>query len=109
MTNQTVIRKRVHNFYLAHQSKSKSFTVAHFKLEGIPKSTIYRIIGQAEKGIGYVRKTGSGRKAKIMSKNGISMLIKTFDHSCGIFQTQAARKCTCSQQFISKTLKNKTD
>ena len=103
MTNQTDIR--MHNFYLAHQSKSKSFTVAHFKLEGIPKSTIYRIIGQVEKGIGYVRKTGSGRKAKIMSKNGISMLIKTFDHSCGISQTQAARKFKCSQQFISKTLK----
>ena len=36
-------RTRVYNFYLTHRDKPKSFTAAHFILEGVPKSTVYDI------------------------------------------------------------------
>ena len=41
-------RTRVYNFYLTHRDKPKSFTAAHFILEGVPKSTVYDIINRAE-------------------------------------------------------------
>ena len=101
-------RTRVYNFYLTHRDKPKSFTAAHFILEGVPKSTVYDIINRAENAKGIERRPGSGRKSQIMNKKGINALSKAFEHICSISQRQAARKFKCTQQYISKTLKKKT-
>ena len=93
--------------YLMHRDKPKSFTAAHFILEGVPKSTVYDIINRAENAKGIERRPGSGRKSQIMNKKGINALSKAFDHSCSISQRQAARKFKCTQQYISKTQKRR--
>jgi len=102
------LRKRIYEFFLANKSKGKITTVKHFEAENIPRSTIYDIIKRAESNAGYIRTIGSGRKPKIMTKKAVKRLEKMVNHKSGVSQSQAARKFGCSQQFISKTLKNKT-
>ena len=88
--------------------KPKTFTVNDFKAEGISRSTIYGIIQRAEKGIPPERRSGGGRKAKIMTKSGLSKLSKLFDHKCGISQRKGAKIMKCTPAYINKTLKTKT-
>lgn len=46
-------------FYAMYRDK---FTFQHIKLNGIPKSTIYRVCQRVEKGLASERKTGQSRK-----------------------------------------------
>ena len=94
-SNQDILRKRVYQFFKKHSDKSKTFTVDHFKNEGIPKSTIYDIIKRAENGISSERKPGSGKKPNIMTKSGLSKLSRLFDHKCGISQRKRAKIMKC--------------
>jgi len=107
-SSENNLRKRIYEFFLANKSKGKITTVKHFEAENIPRSTIYDIIKRAESNAGYIRTIGSGRKPKIMTKKAVKRLEKMVNHKSGVSQSQAARKFGCSQQFISKTLKNKT-
>ncbi|KAL4490738.1 hypothetical protein ABPG72_021792 [Tetrahymena utriculariae] len=107
-SNQELKRERVYNFYLDNRKKGKYFTYSHFKDEHIPKSTIYRIIDRAEKGIGADRVQGSGRIAKKMTQKNIKKLTLMFDHQDGVSQRQAAKEFDCDHSYISKTLKKKT-
>ena len=46
-----------------------------------------------------------GRPAKIITKSGIKQLVvKLFDHTCGISQRKAARKMKCTQPLVNCTL-----
>lgn len=108
MSKQEAIRKRVYEFYLANRDKDKKFTRDHFLAERIPRKTIYRIIERAENESGHKRVIGSGRIPQIMTKKHIGTLKTMFNHKDSVSQRQAARKFNCSQQYISKTLKNKT-
>ena len=54
----------MNEFYLNYKNAAKKFTYDHFKLENIPKSTIYKIIKRVESESGYQRVQGSGVKAK---------------------------------------------
>ena len=105
---QDTLRKRIYEFYSDHKSKGKNFTVQHFEVEHVDRSLIYRVIARAENGFGHERAIGSGRIPEIMTKKGVKRLGKIFNHKSGVSQSQAARKFGCSQQFISKTLLNKT-
>lgn len=107
-SNEDILRKRVYQFFEKHSDKPKSFTVNHFKDEGIARSTIYDIIKRAEDGISSERRKGTGKKPKIMTKSGLSRLCKLFDHKCGISQRKSARIMRCSPSLINKTLKVKT-
>ena len=106
-SKQETLRKRVYEFYLANKSEGKTYTVNHFKAEGMAKSTIYRIIDSAEKDSGHVRVGGSGRVAKKMDFVNTSLIVDMFDHQDGVSQRQAARDFKCNQSHISKTLKKK--
>ena len=95
-------------FHEQHFDKPDSFTVNHFKVEGIPRSTLYSILQRKADGISAERQSGTGKQnAKIMTKAGIKELARLFDHKCGISQRKAARIMKCSQQVINWTLKNK--
>ena len=68
-SKQEAFRERVYKFYLENQPRGKNFTFLHFKAEKMSKSTIYRIIQSAENILGSKR-TGSGRKPKILDTKG---------------------------------------
>ena len=104
-SKQEEIRKCVYEFYLNYKNAGKKFTYDHFKVENIPKSTIYKIIKRAESESGYQRVQGSGVKAKKITRTNIERLKLMFDHKDGVSQRQAAKKFNCTQQRISKTLK----
>ena len=57
---------------------------------------------------GPIRKVGSGRVAKIMTKPNIRYLKTMFDHKGHVSGAMAARKFKCTQQYVSKTLITKT-
>ena len=100
-------RKRVYEFYEDNRDKGKTFTVKHFLAEKVPKRTIYRLIDSAENESGPARAPGTGRKATVMTKQGIKKLTAMFDQMCNISQRQAARKFKCSQAHVSKRLAKK--
>ena len=108
-SEQELLRKRVYEFYEENIDLGKKFTKDHFVAEKVPERTIYNIIHRAENGYGHERIAGSGRPSKIMDKKDVKRLKNMFDHKDGVSQSQAARKFKCSQQYISKTLANKTD
>ena len=89
-SKQEEIRKRVYEFYLNYKNAGKTFTYVHFKVENIPKSTIYKIIKRAEIESGYQRVRGSGVKAKKITRTNIERLKLMFDHKDGVSQRQAA-------------------
>jgi len=43
-SKQELLRKRIVTFFLKHENEPKIFTVNHFKAEGVPRSTVFRII-----------------------------------------------------------------
>ena len=100
---------REYNYYLSHRDEGKSATVNHFKGENIHKVTIYRIIQRAENESRHERVQGSGRIAKKMTKKNIKRLKAMMDYKDKISQCQAARKFNCSQPYIFKTLKRKSN
>ena len=62
--NEYQKRELVSDFYTEHCSKGKAYTVKHFLLMGMKKSTVYNIISRVEKNIEMTRKQGSGRICK---------------------------------------------
>jgi hypothetical protein len=54
----------VYAFLDLHPKENKAFIVNHFRMENVPKSTMYDILQRKEKNIGPERKVGSGRTAK---------------------------------------------
>ena len=109
VSKQELVRERVYKFYSENMSKGKFFTFQHFNAENIPKSTIYGIMQRFENNIGPKRVCDSGLKAKKMTSNKIDQLKKMFNNKDNISQTQASRKFNCTQQYISKILKTKTE
>lgn len=107
-SKQEELRNRICQFRKMHQNSPKSFTVKHFVDEGVPRSTIYKIIDGDTEFLNPKRKQGSGRVPKKMDKKNVSALKKMINHRDGVSQHQLARRFNCSQSFISKTIKRKT-
>ena len=105
MTKQSDLRKRVYCYLEKNPNQTKKLIVDHFVNEGHSKSTIYDIIIRKESGFSDIRRVGSGRPAKIFDKKGLVKLKRLVDHRDGIYQKKLATKFKCSQQYISKTLK----
>jgi hypothetical protein len=106
MSNQSALKARVYAFYNLHRVKGKLFTWQHFQLEGQPKTTIYRMIKQAEKNKPLNRKKGSGRTPKFNTPANRARLRKLFDHRRGVSLRKQARKWKCSPSTIANMLKS---
>ena len=107
-SKQVQRRKRIYEFYLANRSQGKRFMLDHFKVENVPKRTIYDIIQRAENDSEHQRVYGSGRVAKKMTKTNIKHLKTMFDHQDGVSVRQAARKFNYHYTLISKTFRTHT-
>ena len=65
------LRKRMYAFLDLHPKENKTFIINHFRMENVPKSTMYDILQRKENNIGPERKVGSDRTAKKMPKKQI--------------------------------------
>ena len=105
--NEEALRKRVYAFLDLHQKENKAFIVNHFRMENVPKSTMYDILQRKEKNIGPERKVGSGRTAKKMPKKQIKRLEKSIDKKDGVSQRTLAKRFNVSQPYIYLKLSTK--
>ena len=53
---QSTLRSRLYAFYEENKEKGKSFVWHHFRAEGAARATIYRLMGQIDKGLSLSRK-----------------------------------------------------
>ncbi len=84
-SNEDASRKRVYQFLEKHAEKPKS---RNYSLRRILK--LKECLDQLFL-ISFERRTGCGRKPKIMDKSGLTKLCKLFDHKCGISQRKGAK------------------
>ena len=108
-SNQATQRERVYEFYLNNKDKGKMFTVNHFLLEKIARSTIYSIIKRAENESGHARVQGSGRIAKKMPKKRVEQPKTTFNNQSKISYRSAGRKFKISHSYVHFLIKNKSN
>lgn len=108
-SKQATQRERVYEFYLKNKDKGKLFTVDHFLLEKLARSTIYSIIQRAEKESGHERVPGSGRIAKKMPKKRVELLKSSFNNQAKISYRSAARKFKISHSYVHYLIKNKSN
>ena len=83
----------------------KKFTVDHFMADGMPRAAIYRVVKQYLNTKSIVRRSGSGRPAKKMTREKREALRRSVNHKTGISQRALARKFGCDQSYISRTIK----
>lgn len=86
----------------------KKFTVKHFQDEGIPKSTIYRILKEHDEGLPWKRKPGSGRPAKILTQKKLKQIVKAFDGSDKLSMRTGASRFGISKSWLHEALLTKT-
>jgi hypothetical protein len=79
------------------------FVANHFIAEGVPKTTIYRIINKIESKGELKRKKGSGRIAVKMPKSKIKKL-KEYIKKKGVNNCKTAKKYNISRQYVQKIL-----
>ena len=106
MNNIDQTRKRVCNFIEKNQHCGNKTILQHFLKEGIPRSTIYRLIKRVKNGIGAERKKGQGRVAIKMTSANRDKIKRFFDHKTGRSQRAAARKFNINQSYVCKLLKD---
>jgi hypothetical protein len=107
-SKQDLLKLRVYNFYRRHIDFGKLFTVRHFQLEGVPKSTMYRLLDHFSNDLPSQRKVGSGRKAKIFTPAKIAILERSFCDNDQLSIRSAAGKFRSSKSLVHKVLKTKT-
>lgn len=103
------LRNRVYSFQNLHTDKPKCFIVNHFLEEGVARSTLYKILKRKENGISHLRKSGSGRVAKKMTKQRINQLKKQLDHKTGVSQRMLAKRFNVSKSYMNEIIKTKTN
>lgn len=101
------VRNRLYRFRELHPKMKKLDIFLHFKLEGISRSTVYMIIKQYDDKIPLVRKPGSGRIAKKMTKAKLKQLKTFLDHTDSKSTIKAAKKFNVSHQYISILMREK--
>jgi len=106
---QESFRKHFGQVLSLHPEWTQKDIYSHFKKEGLYPSTIFRLIRRHEEGLPMKTKPRSGRPPKIMDKKGIKRLNNMMDGNDKISQRVAASKFNCSQPYVCKTLKKKTE
>jgi transposase len=74
--NENTLREIIGNFYRENINSGKSYTVHHFLKMGINRKTIYNIINRIDSKLSLKRKSGSGKKPKIIDNKINKKLIK---------------------------------
>jgi hypothetical protein len=92
--NVDVRRKIIAHFYSEHREKGKKFTIDHFKLHNIGKSTVYRICQRVDDGQQIERVKGQGRKKSENAKKMIKEL-----------KTKVADKLNRGKRWMAKEWK----
>jgi hypothetical protein len=75
-SKQDLLRERIVTFFLKHENVPKIFTVNHLKAEGVPRSTVFRIISNYEHRLSIQRAPGSGTTLKAMTKQKVRKLYR---------------------------------
>lgn len=89
------------DFYFRHPGKSKSFTVNHFCLQGIPRRTTYGILKKLLDRGTVTRAPGSGGSNKKLSQASCGAIIRHNVDKKGISQRRIANKHNVNQSTIS--------
>ena len=100
---------RIVQYYTTHRNVGKLPTVQHFMSEGVPRSTIYNIIKNFEQGKSVKRKSGSGRKAKIMTTSRVKWLKRRMLSINQPSSRALSRILCCSHQHVTKTIRSKAN
>jgi hypothetical protein len=108
MVKVKTLEKSLIDFYKKNISKGKSFVVKFFIDCGYSRATAYRMIDKCESG-SIERRVGSGRVAKIATRKNIEKIDSLFRNKSRCSQRGVAKKFNCSQSYISKILREKTD
>ena len=108
MVKDRTPEKLMVNFYQKNISKGKNFVVKYFVDCGLSRATAYRMIDKCKSG-SIERRVGSGRVAKIATRKNVQKIDTLFRNKSGCSQRGVARKFNCSQYYISKSLRKKTD
>ena len=108
MVKDRTPEKLMVNFYQKNISKGKNFVVKYFVDCGLSRATAYRMIDKCKSG-SIERRVGSGRVAKIATRKNVQKIDTLFRNKSGCSQRGVARKFNCSQYYISKILRKKTD
>ena len=104
-SSQQAFRNELLTFHLNYCDEVTCICVSHFGNEGKSKRTVNNILKTWRERGSVERKTGSGRKPTIMIKKSLVKLKKMFNNKDDFSQSQAANEFGCSQQYISKKLK----
>ena len=104
-SSQQAFRNELLTFHLNYCDEVTCICVSHFGNEGKSKRTVNNILKTWRERGSVERKTGSGRKPSIMIKKSLVKLKKMFNNKDDFSQSQAANEFGCSQQYISKKLK----
>ena len=91
MNKEETLRNRIFSYLEKNIEDKKCEVVAHFKKEGVSKTTIFDIINRFQQGMNVTRKKRSGRTPKIMTKPNINMLKRLTNHQVGNSQRKLAR------------------
>ena len=85
MNKEETLRNRMFSYLEKRNNEDKKCeVVAHFKKEGVSKTTIYDIINRFQQGMNVTRKKGSGRTPQIITKPNINMLKRLTTIKSGI-------------------------
>ncbi len=106
-SKQDLLRERIVTFFLKHENVPKIFTVNHLKAEGVPRSTVFRIISNYEHRLSIQRAPGSGTTLKAMTKQKVRKLYRQVNHSDKYTYSSAARKFNVCPKTIKRWLEKK--
>jgi transposase len=103
VSKELSVRQRIGAFYERNKHMKKSLIVNHFKLEGIPPATIYRVINRVDKGIGLTRKPGTSLWRKISDKKK-NKIFEECVNEVGISYASVGRKHQISDHKVKEVL-----
>ncbi|KAL4473425.1 hypothetical protein ABPG72_012104 [Tetrahymena utriculariae] len=109
MAKHKELKHVLESFFLKNKNKGKPFMKRRFKEFGAPKRSLNRWLKMLYEGKSLSRKVGSGRIPKIATKETIKKLNKYFNHKSGVSQRKFANKVGCSQSYVNRLLKKKTN
>lgn len=105
--NQQQRRDLILDFYKRHEEKGKPFTVQHFAIAGIPRSTVYNILCTASKRGTTARRRGSGGHNKKLSNASRAAIVRNNVDKCGISLRRLARKHNVNPSTMSRIFQSK--